>query len=142
MDWTIAIVDDLQMDRDRLYKDVSRWFSQQSLQADIRIYDSAAAMLADFKPGLFQFAFFDIRMDDMTGIQLAETIRKQDTSLLICFLTTSQEYAFDAFPIHPFDYLIKPYKEEQLNHVLSEAHRCCPAVSRRSPSGSRGAASS
>ena len=123
MDWNIAIVDDLQMDRERLQKDVSRWFSQQGLDARICVYDSGTAMLKEFEPGFFRIAFFDIRMDDMTGIQLAEQVRKQDTALLICFLTTSREYAFDAFPIHPFDYLIKPYKEEQLNHVLSEAHR-------------------
>ena len=123
MDWSIAIVDDLQLDRDRLFKDVSKWFAKQKLEASIRVYSSAAAMLEEFRPGLFQLAFFDIRMDEMTGIQLAERIRVDDPSLLICFLTTSREYAFDAFPIHPFDYLIKPYKEEQLNHVLAEAQR-------------------
>lgn len=123
MDWNIAIVDDLQMDRDRLEKDVAKWFSHQSLDAQIRVYESGTAMLGEFEPGFFRIAFLDIRMDDMTGIQLAEQLRQKDAALLICFLTTSREYAFDAFPIHPFDYLIKPYKEEQLNHVLSEAHR-------------------
>ena len=31
------------------------------------------------------------------------------------FLSTSKEYAFDAFPLHSFDYLIKPYTIDKLN---------------------------
>ena len=123
MDWNIAIVDDLQLDRLRLEKDVAKWFRNQDLNAEIHTYKSGPDMLAEFSPNAFDLAFFDIRMDDMTGIQLAEKVREQDAGLLICFLTTSREYAFDAFPIHPFDYLIKPYKEDQLNHVLAEAQR-------------------
>ena len=123
MEWKIAIVDDLQMDRDRLSKDVDRWFTKQGLEKEIRVYESGTDVLREFEPGRFHLAFLDIRMDDMTGIELAEQLRESDTDLLICFLTTSREYAFDAFPIHPFDYLIKPYKEEQLNHVLAEAQR-------------------
>ena len=123
MKWSIAIVDDLKMDRERLQKDVARWYRKQEIEADICVYDSGYAMLQDFSKDRFQIAFLDIRMDEMTGIQLAEHLRSYDTNLLICFLTTSREYAFDAFPIHPFDYLIKPYKEEQLNHVLAEAQR-------------------
>ena len=123
MEWRIAIVDDLKMDRERLEKDVVKWYEKQELEADVYVYDSGEAMLREFSKDLFQVAFLDIRMDDMTGIELAEQLRREDTNLLICFLTTSREYAFDAFPIHPFDYLIKPYKEEQLNHVLAEALR-------------------
>jgi DNA-binding LytR/AlgR family response regulator len=123
MEWRIAIVDDLKMDRERLQKDVAKWYAKQGTDVEICVYDSGAAMLSEFSKDKFRIAFLDIRMDDMTGIELAEHLREEDTALLICFLTTSREYAFDAFPIHPFDYLIKPYKEEQLNHVLAEANR-------------------
>ena len=123
MEWRVAIVDDLKMDRERLQKDVAKWYAKQEADAQISVYDSGAAMLGEFSKDRFHIAFLDIRMDDMTGIQLAEHLRDIDTGLLICFLTTSREYAFDAFPIHPFDYLIKPYREEQLNHVLAEAQR-------------------
>ena len=119
---SIAIVDDLAEDRARLNSAIAHWFaSRPDLESAVYVYPGAEEMLAAQQP--VQIAFLDIRMDDMTGIQLAEQLRKEDTNLLICFLTTSREYAFDAFPLHPFDYLIKPYKEEQLNHVLAEAQR-------------------
>lgn len=59
----------------------------------------------------------------MNGIEAAERVRKRSARCLIVFLTSSREYAFDAFPIHPFDYLVKPYQTSQLEHVLSGAIR-------------------
>lgn len=44
------------------------------------------------------------------------------------FLTSSSEYAWDAFPVHPFDYLLKPIDKARLARVLDEAER---AVQRR-----------
>lgn len=57
------------------------------------------------------------------GFGAAERVRKRSARCLIVFLTSSREYAFDAFPIHPFDYLVKPYQTSQLEHVLSGAIR-------------------
>ena len=34
MEWRIAIVDDLKMDRERLEKDVARWYAKQELEAE------------------------------------------------------------------------------------------------------------
>ena len=67
--------------------------------------------------------FLDICMKGMNGIEAAERVRKRSARCLIVFLTSSREYAFDAFPIHPFDYLVKPYQTSQLEHVLSGAIR-------------------
>ena len=33
------------------------------------------------------------------------------------------EYVWDAFPVHPFDYLLKPYKEEKFDHLAGELRR-------------------
>ena len=56
----------------------------------------------------------------MNGIALARKLRAADTEVQIVFLTTSAEFAFDAFPVHPFDYLIKPYEKSRLEYVLNE----------------------
>lgn len=74
-------------------------------------------------PGDDSLIFLDICMKGMNGIEAAERVRKRSARCLIVFLTSSREYAFDAFPIHPFDYLVKPYQTSQLEHVLSGAIR-------------------
>ena len=129
MDLRIAIVDDRQADRERLKTDLGRFFALQGKdRPQIDSYSSAEAMLPAFEPGLYQLAFLDIVMDEMTGIELARRLRAADAQLLIVFQTTSREYAFDAFPIHPFDYLIKPYDERALHHTLKEAMRVIRAA--------------
>ena len=40
---------------------------------------------------------------------------------LIVFLTSSSEYAWDAFPVHPFDYLLKPLELDALLAKIAEA---------------------
>ena len=59
----------------------------------------------------------------MNGIEVAQLLAQAGARCLIVFLTSSKEYAFDAFPVHPFDYLVKPYSAARLDHVLSGAIR-------------------
>ena len=76
MDWRIAIVDDLKMDRERLQKDVAKWYAQQEIDAQICVYDSGAAMLREFSKDRFQIAFLDIRMEatmPSAGIDYSKT---------------------------------------------------------------------
>ena len=124
MELHIAIVDDRSEDRALLEAGLKRFFAlreKESLQ--ISGFSSAEEMLASFAPGRFHLAFLDIVMHEINGIELAKKLRASDARLLIVFQTTSREYAFDAFPIHPFDYLIKPYGENALDRVLVEALR-------------------
>lgn len=63
-----------------------------------------------------------------TGLRPHAAWREWDMGCLIVFLTSSSEYAWDAFPVHPFDYLLKPIDKARLARVLDEAER---AVQRR-----------
>lgn len=125
MNWCIAIADDLENDRLRLEHDIRKWFGSQEDSVSVLCCPDGESMLGQVSRGTFQLVFLDIQMgrDKMDGIELARRLREIDSQLLVVFLTTSKEYAFDAFPIHPFDYLIKPYDAETLNRVLSEAMR-------------------
>lgn len=124
MDFNIVIVDDREEDRLKLEAGIRRFFSlQKNDKIKIENYVSAEAFLPHFKAGEYQMAFLDIVMDEMNGIELAKRLRGEDAQLLIVFQTTSREYAFDAFPVHPFDYLMKPCRQEELDGVLTESLR-------------------
>lgn len=128
MDLRIDIVDDLKLDRERLGGDLRSYFASRSgLNCQLREFDSAESMLNTYTRGSSDIAFLDIQMNDITGIELAKRLRSADKDLLIIFVTTSRDYAFDAFPIHPFDYLIKPYTTERMREVLDEAMRALSA---------------
>ena len=124
MELRIAIVDDLLEDRDKLEKAIRLWaVKQKHTSTDLKTYTKGEEILQEYEPGMFSLVFMDIVMGGLTGIETAGRLREMDTDLLIIFLTTSREFAFDAFPIHPFDYLIKPCEQEKIEQVLREAVR-------------------
>lgn len=116
----IAIVDDQPEARELLRQDL---LVRAPAGTSIACFDSSESFLSGFVPGDDSLIFLDICMKGMNGIEAAERVRKRSARCLIVFLTSSREYAFDAFPIHPFDYLVKPYQTSQLEHVLSGAIR-------------------
>ena len=77
-------------------------------------YESGDAFLQAFPSKNHQVVFLDICMEGTNGIETARILRRTDPDLLLVFVTSSPEYVWDAFPVHPFDYLLKPYREEKL----------------------------
>ena len=132
MELNIAIVDDTLSDSVRLKSFIQSWFSENyapnSLQLGrVECYSSGEECLKNFEPRMLNIVFMDILMDKINGVETAKQLRTFDTELLIVFMTTSREFAFDAFPVHPFDYILKPYSRKNVNDVLTEAARVLTA---------------
>ena len=86
-------------------------------------YESGDAFLQAFPSKNHQVVFLDICMEGTNGIETARILRRTDPDLLLVFVTSSPEYVWDAFPVHPFDYLLKPYREEKLFQLADELRR-------------------
>lgn len=114
----IAIVDDLRADSTSLY---NMLIMRTQTAASVDVYSSGERFL-DAKVK-YDLVFLDIVMEGLDGIETARQLRKRDMDCLLVFLTSSSEYAWDAFPVHPFDYLLKPIDQARLAHVLDEARR-------------------
>ena len=76
----------------------------------------ALAVCRELKPDI---AFLDIEMPDMTGIELAEHITKENPATHIVFITGHQQYALNAFQIHASGYLMKPVLDEDTEEIVS-----------------------
>lgn len=114
----VAIIDDLQRDSVALR---ALLVARLPSTTFIDIYDSGARFLnAQVR---YDLIFLDIVMEGMDGIETARRLRERDMGCLIVFLTSSSEYAWSAFPLHPFDYLVKPVDDKRLGYVLCEAKR-------------------
>ncbi len=82
-------------------------------------YSSAFEMLEAFdKSGGSDIALLDICMPGMLGTELARDILRFSENTDIVFLTTSPDYAVDAFSIHAADYICKPYTQKQFDAAL------------------------
>lgn len=122
LELNIAIADDTLSDVFRLKSFVESWFAAREHKlTGIMTFTSGEFMLKTFESKTFQLAFMDIIMDSINGVETARILRDYDTELLIVFTTASREHAFEAFPVHPFDYIVKPYSKKDVDRVLGEA---------------------
>lgn len=69
----------------------------------------------------FDILFLDIQMPGMNGMDIARTLRKENESLIIIFVTALEEYVFKAFDVGAFNYLLKPLDKVKLLEVLNKA---------------------
>lgn len=122
MELRFAVVEDRLPDAQRLESLLRLAFGGgQPLVCDH--YESGDAFLAAFPSKEYQVIFLDICMEGTNGIETARILRRADPDLLLVFVTSSPEYVWDAFPVHPFDYLLKPYREEKLFQLADELRR-------------------
>lgn len=63
----------------------------------------------------------DILMPGTDGIECARKLRDNGWNAILIFITGEKDRVFDAFDVHPFHYLVKPFSEEKLASVLSDA---------------------
>ena len=116
----IAICDDDAGDRERIAEDLRVYAAaHQEHGIETTVYSSAFAMLDAFeKTGCPDIALLDICMPGMLGTELARDILRCSENTDILFLTTSSDYAVDAFALHAADYIQKPYTQEKLSASL------------------------
>ncbi len=116
----ISVCDDEAAERKKIADNLRVYTAahcEQGIEFDV--YSSAHEMLEAFdKSGGPDIALLDICMPGMLGTELARDILRFSENTDIVFLTTSPDYAVDAFSIHAADYICKPYTQEQFDAAL------------------------
>ncbi|MEE8313860.1 MAG: response regulator [Myxococcota bacterium] len=81
--------------------------------------------LIEIKEGRHQIVLLDIRMPELDGVQLLRQIRAIDTDICVIIMTAypSVDSAVDTMKADAFDYLRKPFDNEQLRAVIQRAVR-------------------
>lgn len=64
--------------------------------------------------------FLDIQMPEMSGMELARTIRANGMPAVV-FVTAYDQYALRAFEVHALDYLLKPFSSDRFRAALGHA---------------------
>lgn len=117
----IAICDDQKSELEKIRQIVSDYvLSHSELSAEIRCFSNPLDMLDDInKNGVPDIALLDICMPGVLGTEIAKEIQnKSGDNTNIIFLTTSSDFAVEAFALHVNDYLTKPFTKERLTDTL------------------------
>lgn len=116
----LLIADDENLELKVLEKTIKKFFLNE-LEIFMASNGKQAAQISDKTE--INIALLDIEMPGMNGIELAKLLREKNPDCIIIFITAYDrfDYAIEAMHIKAFDYLLKPWKEEKLTGLISEA---------------------
>lgn len=82
--------------------------------------DDVMEWLEKQEEGTLAYAFLDIKLRGMSGIELAKDIRERSPETKVIFCTAYSDYAMEAFAVHAVGYLLKPISEGDIRDVLRQ----------------------
>ena len=111
---SILVVDDEEVMRDVLGSLLAQAGYQVSLAA------GGAEGMALARRGVFDAAVVDVMLPEVGGLEVLEELKKIDADLVVLMITAfaSVETAITAMKKGAFDYVAKPFKHEELLHIL------------------------
>lgn len=122
MNYNIGICDDNSIDINYISSLVREWAKEQNNIVNIRTFSSAEAFLFHYAQDKnYDILLLDIEMENMNGVQLAKSVRKDSETVQIVFITGYSDYVSDGYDVSALHYLIKPVHREKLFEVLNRA---------------------
>ncbi len=113
----ILIVDDEASLREML----TLLLQRQGYQVDTA--DNGVAALEQIEQRSYDLIISDMKMPQMTGIELLRQLRRQDddTTLIMITAFSSTEEAVEAMKLGAYDYITKPFKNDEIRLVVKKA---------------------
>ncbi len=131
MELNIAVIDDLEADRERIRLLASRVsFKNNSL--NVTCFESADSFFKAYRKGSYHVVFLDIclcreheqfdfpQKRIVSGISMSRQLRQIDEDIAIIFMSTTKEFVFDTFAVQPFEYMIKPVSDHRFEEVINK----------------------
>lgn len=117
----IVICEDELEQRNIIKKYINDIFKGISAKFELLEFESAEEFLLnkiEFKN--VDIFILDIKMNGMSGMDLARLIRKKDDISEIIFITSLVDYIQEGYTVRAYRYLLKPINYEEIkNHLLS-----------------------
>ena len=107
----IAICDDCSADAEKIR------FSLMDITEGLEAvcFSTGAELIKSIKNGsYYSLIFQDIYLENEIGMEIAKTVKELSPDTQIIFVTTSLDFAIDAFKVQAVDYLVKPCSEADI----------------------------
>lgn len=89
---------------------------------EIEKYSDAVRLYHKIEKGeLADIYILDMIMSSKSGIDIGNRIRKTDDDCMIIYVTSSEDFALDAYGVHAIRYLLKPVYEDKFFEAVSYA---------------------
>ncbi|NMH28070.1 LytR/AlgR family response regulator transcription factor [Flavobacterium silvaticum] len=89
----------------------------------VSTFSNGIAALKAINESPVDLLFLDIRMNDLSGIELAKLLEpyKADGNLRIIFTTAYDQYALEGYKVEALDYLLKPFSYDDFLKAVNKA---------------------
>lgn len=112
----IAICDDDQRDLSEFSSHILHYCREREIDIDLKCFHGAQELLETITR--FDIIFIDIYLKDANGLKIIEQVRQKISDTLVVFITSSREFAVDAFRVNALHYLVKPLSPSDLEGAL------------------------
>lgn len=115
----IAVCDDLEAERVQLGRMIRTYAQQRGFSIHPRLFVSGEELLdAVRRPDSYHVLFLDIFMAGLSGVETALRLRAAGCRGAIVFATTSLDYGVVSFDVQAADYLVKPFRQEDVDRTM------------------------
>lgn len=128
---TVFVVDD-----DPEIRRALQWLFE-SVELNVRCYDSASAFLEDYNDSLRGCLLADVRMPGVSGLELLEQLKLHKNRLPVIVITGHGDVpmAVRAMKAGAIDFVTKPFNDqqllEQIQNIIVQETRSIPASSNK-----------
>lgn len=110
---TAVIADDEDLQRSDLRRMLAIVWPELRIVAECEDGSDALEAIVEYQPDI---AFLDIRMPDLSGLDVA---RATNDRCRIVFITAYDKHAIEAFSLGAVDYLLKPIQQDRLSQTVT-----------------------
>lgn len=114
----IAVCDDRNDELSNTVSLIKDWLSANNMAAELSSFSDGDSLISKARQTEFDLIFLDIIMPLLNGIDTAREIRRENKSVKIVFLTSSEDFALDSYSVKAVDYCIKPASREKISEIL------------------------
>lgn len=121
----IVICDDMESDANIAKKIIKETAREIPIHVEFDYYSKAADVERRFlkKHELADILILDIDMPEISGLELAERLRREMKDLLIIFLSSYEEFVFKAIEFQPFRYIRKICINTEMPLAIQSAYK-------------------
>lgn len=118
----LALCDDEAIHIENICRYLSAYESESGNVLVVEYYESAQILLDELKneKKTFDIIFLDVDMPNLSGMDAAMAIRKFNIDIVICFITSYENYAYQAFLADAAGYLMKPVTYNDFKRMINK----------------------
>lgn len=116
----IAIVEDSDLDRELLRKNLARYEQERGVRFDLTEFSDGEDLVTGYTAD-YDLILMDIRMTFMDGMRAAKRVRELDSDVVIVFISNTPQYAIEGYKVRAMDYMLKPITWFSFSESLGRA---------------------